>query len=106
MKSIFAIVVFALTINLSAQSRSDQPSVLYNQATEEIGKQNYESAIQLLSQALVLKPDYAEALFARGTSFLMLNDRIKACQDFKAAQENKHWQAAEYIEKFCSRINH
>jgi tetratricopeptide (TPR) repeat protein len=100
----FILIFFTISsFCLNAQTGAEKYGQLYNQAVEEISKQNFDNAIKLLDHAIELKKDYAEAYFARGTSYLMLNQRAKACKDLYKAKELEHWQADEYIEKYCSR---
>lgn len=99
-------ICFALFFALSAFGQNKQntnPGALYNQAVELIGKQNYEEAIILLEKSIQIKPDYAEAIFAKGTCLLMLNKRQQACENFNAALRYNHQQASEYIQKYCQR---
>jgi len=103
MKKIILIFFAISSFCLNAQTADEKYGKLYNQAVEEISKQNFDNAIKLLDQAIDLKKDYAEAYFARGTSYLMLNKRANACEDLYKAKDLEHWQAEEYIENYCSR---
>ena len=86
----------------AANAQTDSYSTLYNKGAAAIGKQDYANALIYFNQAIQQKPDYAEAIFGRGTCFLMLQERDKACFDFMEA-EKLHWApAADYRQKYCS----
>ncbi len=85
---------------ISAQS--DQYSTLYNEGVEKIGKKQYREAIVLFDNAILLKPDYKEAIMARGQSFLMLEERDKACADFALSTKLGWAPAKEYVQKYCA----
>jgi tetratricopeptide (TPR) repeat protein len=104
MKRLFLISILLLSAIAQAQkSSSEDLGALFNKAVEQIGKQNYEGAIPFLDQAIQLNGAYTEAIFARGTCYLMLNKRNQACDDFHAADKLNHFQAKEYIQKYCKR---
>jgi tetratricopeptide (TPR) repeat protein len=84
---------------ISAQS--SQYSTLYNEGVEKIGKKQYREAIALFDNAILLKPDYKEAIMARGQSFLMIEERDKACADFALSTKLGWAPAKEYVEKYC-----
>ena len=95
-------LLFSSTMGFSQDSISNIYSTLYNQGAAAISKQDYHAALTLFEQAIQLNADYAEAIHARGTCFLMLNERDKACNDFWLALE-KNWRPSkEYIQKYCS----
>ncbi len=82
--------------------QSDQYSTLYNKGVEKIGKKEYREAIVLFDNAIQLKPDYKEAIMARGQSFLMLEERDKACADFATSAKLGWAPAKEYVQKYCA----
>ena len=102
-KYLIPICLFFISFSCSAQdSLSSVYSTLYNQGAEALSKQDYRSAMSLFDQAVQLNNSYAEAIHARGTCFLMLNEPDKACADFWLALE-KNWRPSkEYIQKYCS----
>ena len=87
---------------LSAQSNSDKMSTFYNEGVKLIGERKFEDARKKMDAAIQLKADYTEAIFARGTCSLMLEEREKACYDFSKASSMGWKPAKEYIEKYCS----
>jgi len=89
------------TQSMFGQTLSTQISTLYNDGVALIGEKKYAEARLKLDQAVRLKSDYAEAIFARGTCSLMLNEREKSCIDFAMASK-LGWKAAdEYVTKYC-----
>ena len=105
MKRLFIFIACLLTLNSihAQQTRAAEYSTLYNEGVQEVGKKEYSKALLLFNQALQLKPDYNEALFARGQCFLMLNERDKACVDFATSYKAGWEPAKEYIEKYCAK---
>lgn len=81
----------------------DSYSTLYNKGVEEIGNKRYAEAEVLFSKAIKLKPDFAEAVFAKGTCLLMMEERDKACIEFEKASALGWKPANEYIEKYCAK---
>lgn len=104
MKLALFFLPFFLGNALFAQSQGKNYSTLYNEAVEYIGKQDYSTAITYLNQALIQKKEFAEAIFARGTCYLMLEQRENACIDFMEAERLKWKPATDYREKYCSRF--
>jgi Flp pilus assembly protein TadD len=98
-------IILTLTsviLSISAVSgQADQYSTLYNEGVEKIGKKQYREAIALFDNAILLKPDYKEAIMARGQSFLMIEERDKACADFALSTKLGWASAKEYVEKYC-----
>lgn len=83
-------------------AQTDQYSTLYNKGIEKIGKNEYREAIAYFDQAILLKSDYKEAIMARGQSFLMLEERDKACADFALSFKLGWAPAKEYVSKYCA----
>ena len=97
----FLLLIGALT-NLNAQN-NDKISAQYNEAIKLISEKEYELAKEKLNDLIAQKSDYAEAVFARGTCHLMLEERESACNDFEKAKKLNWAPANEYIEKFCAK---
>jgi tetratricopeptide (TPR) repeat protein len=95
--------LYLLSGNLSAQAGSEAYSTLYNEAIKQIEQKNYAGARNLLDKAVILKHDYAEALFARGACNLMLEEWDKACPDFENSAKLNWKPAIEYLEKYCGK---
>lgn len=99
-KIILTIATAILSIS-AVSGQADQYSTLYNKGVEKIGNKEYRQAIQFFDQAIQLKPDYKEAIMARGQSFLMIEERDKACADFALSTKLGWAPAKEYVEKYC-----
>ena len=95
-----------MVLNAKSQSKIDDSqlySKLYNEGTTLIGEKKFKEALALFNSAIELKKSSAEAIFARGTCYLMLNERDKACADFNSAKTLKLTAAEEYILKYCGK---
>jgi hypothetical protein len=92
---------FGILVCSGISAQSSQYSTLYNEGVEKICKNQYREAIALLDTAILLKPDYKEAIMARGQSFLMIEERDKACADFALSTKLGWAPAKEYVEKYC-----
>ena len=88
--------------SISAQNNADKISTLYNEGVKLIGERKFEDARKKMDAAVQLKADYTEAIFARGTCSLMLEEREKACYDFSKASAMGWKPAKEYVEKYCN----
>jgi Flp pilus assembly protein TadD len=106
MKNIILILVVFAALNASAQNnKADDETYnkLYNDGTTLIGEKKFKEALDLFNRAITLKKSSAEAIFARGTCYLMLNERENACIDFNSAKALKLTAADEYILKYCEK---
>lgn len=88
---------------LMAQDNSTLYSTYFNDGVEKAGEQKFPEAIELFNKALSIKPDYAEALFARGQCYLLSNERNKACADFEQSKKLGLKQSGDYITKYCGK---
>jgi predicted Zn-dependent protease len=93
-----------LMIGMSAQAQDNQRiSSAYNDAVKLIGEHKYSEAEKILTEVIREKPDYAEAISARGTSRLMQLKRDEACKDFEKAA-SLGWKAAERsLKTYCGK---
>ena len=96
---------FIATAGLSQNKLEDDKAYnkFYNEGTKMIGEKNFKEALQLFNEAIALKKTSAEAIFARGTCYLMLNEREKACIDFNSASKLTYTAAEEYVKKYCGK---
>lgn len=104
MKNILLILTFFIAATASSQNKIEEDktySKLYNDGTTLIGEKKFKEALKLFNDAINLKKTSAEAIFARGTCYLMLNERDKACVDFNTAKTLKLIASEEYIKKYC-----
>lgn len=61
-------------------------------------------ALELLNQILTIEEN-PKALFLRGSIYLKLEDRNKACSDFNRSGELGFFDAYELINKYCTKPN-
>lgn len=102
MKIKIFLTTILIGVALCGQAQNNNVGAKYNEAIRYIGDKDYSGAKSILDEVLKIKPDYAEALFARGTCYLMLDKRIESCEDFEKASKLNWKPAKEYIEKFCN----
>ena len=102
MRTTILILGLTLLIGSAISAQADQYSTLYNKGVEKIGKKEYREAIAYFDQAILLKSDYKEAIMARGQSFLMIEERDKACADFALSFKLGWAPAKEYVSKYCA----
>jgi len=100
---IVSIILFAGILTVKGQDDAIVYSTYFNDGVKKAGEQNFEEAIDLFNKALHLKPDYTEALFARGQCYLLSNERDKACSDFEQSRKLGLQQSNEYITKYCGK---
>ncbi len=106
MKITVLVVSISILMGLSglmAQDNATLYSTYFNDGVKKSGEQNFPEAIELFNKALSLKPDYAEALFARGQCYLLSNERDKACFDFEQSKKLGLKQSDGYIIKYCGK---
>ena len=101
MKNYFLIIMLFASIAGYSQQSDGTYSTLYNKGIEAISRKDYAGAVTLFDQAIRMKNNYAEAIFARGTCFLVLNEREKACVDFSLASKLDWKPSDEYLKKYC-----
>ena len=106
MKITVLVVSISILMGLSglmAQDTAALYSTYFNDGVKKSGEQNFPEAIELFNKALSLKPDYAEALFARGQCYLLFNERDKACYDFEQSKKLGLKQSDGYITNYCGK---
>lgn len=101
--TLVCILLFCGIFSKTNAQSNDKISAQYNEAIKLISEKEYEQAKQKLNLVIAERSDYAEAVFARGTCFLMLQERESACNDFEKAKKLNWAPAREYIEKFCGK---
>jgi tetratricopeptide (TPR) repeat protein len=85
MKRSIAIILFFCSYNLFSQSVFDY----YNRANVQLQSKNYNEAIRLLDQALLIKRNYAEAFAMKGDCHYYLKEYPKAIENYKRAGKVK-----------------
>jgi tetratricopeptide (TPR) repeat protein len=77
------------------ESGSDTADLLLAWATQAIDEKNYQLALDLLDQIVILEPDFAEAWNKRATVFYLLDDYSASLTDIRQtlALEPRHFGA-------------
>ena len=78
MKNIVFVILALVVFNTSAQNAAEY----YNKGNAQFQYQNYEEAIRLLTRAIAIKPDYADAYIMRGDANYFLKQFDKAILDY------------------------
>ena len=76
----------------------------YRWGMAEAERDNHQRALELLNQALVMKPDYANAYLGRGMVLFNQGDRIAALADTKKAAELYNTQGNQDGAKMAQQI--
>jgi tetratricopeptide (TPR) repeat protein len=79
MKYLFSTTLLLLSFKLFSQNEIEY----YNKGNAQVQYQNYAEAIQLLTNAIGLKPDFADAYTLRGDCYYNLKDFQKAIRDYE-----------------------
>ena len=66
-----------------------------------MGLNSYETAIADFEIVLKLRPDFSEAYYVKGLSYLNLNHKDEACIDFKKAKSLNHANASDCFDRYC-----
>ena len=80
----------ALLVVLSLAGCGDKPEQLVASAQQYIDRQDFNSAIIQLKNALTAQPDYAEARYLLGVSQLRVNDLLSAEKELRKAQQLRY----------------
>ncbi|HLN53807.1 MAG TPA: tetratricopeptide repeat protein [Lentimicrobium sp.] len=85
-----------------AISRNKKYLLAYNNRAILLGKHgNLNEAIQDLTKAINLKPDYAEAWYNRGVAYYQMQQNEKACHDWRRAAELGFKEANIVMGRYC-----
>ncbi len=76
------ILIIAISIVLFSTVSIAQEKVWFAKAEKAFEKKNYEGAVEYLTKALEIRPDYRMALYYRGTAYLYLRKYDKSLKDF------------------------
>ena len=96
MKTNFACLLFLVVSTAFSQNTIEY----YNKANVQSQYQNYEEAIRLLTRALAVKPDYADAYALRGDCYYYLKDYTKAIADY--LQDSKYKKGRSSYNLACT----
>lgn len=64
-------------------------------------KKNLQQSVSDFTAAMALKPSEPDSYLGRGVSWLMMNDRAKACQDLQQAAVLGAQQAKQLLKTYC-----
>jgi len=100
--------VFFLAIIFLVSSGFNQPDAktFYENALTSLNKKDYIQAISEFTNAISLKPDYADAYYHRATAKELLGKKMgffssEMCTDLVSAMVNGKLEAIDKIEKSC-----
>jgi tetratricopeptide (TPR) repeat protein len=83
----------------------DSPEAYYNRGVEKFGAQDHDGAIADFSEAIRLKPEYAEAYFNRGTVYTVAKkDFAASINDFNQFIRLKPDNAMGYFKRGMSKM--
>lgn len=71
----------------------------YYRGCVKVNTKQYKEAIADFEHAIKLKPDYADAYFNIGRTYILLNDEDKACEYYKLAQQYGRPNLEDYIKR-------
>lgn len=70
-------------------------------ANIEFARKNYPACENVLNLAIKYQPEFALAYKNRGTLYLILENKQKACADFQKATELKNAEAFQLLQQYC-----
>ena len=71
----------------------------YYRGCAKVNAMRYNEAIADFEKAIELKPDYADAYFNLGRTYVLLNNEIKACEYYKLAKKYGRPNLEDYIKR-------
>ena len=71
----------------------------YYRGCAKVNAMRYNEAIADFEKAIELKPDYADAYFNLGRTYVLLNNEIKACEYYKLAEKYGRPNLEDYIKR-------
>lgn len=71
----------------------------YYRGCVKINEKRYKEALADLEKATELKPDYADAYFNIGRTYILLDDEDKACEYYKLAQKYGRPNLDDYLRR-------
>ncbi len=90
---------------IESQLRKDNnnPVLLFAGANLKVLMGNYKDAIDDFSRAIILKPEYAEAIYNRGIVYTIVNSKSQACEDFYRSSQLGSERAGKKYAFFCKK---
>lgn len=71
----------------------------YYRGCAKVNSKQYKEAIADFEKAIELKPDYADAYFNLGRTYVLLNDEDKACEYYKLAAKYGRPNLEDYLRR-------
>ena len=71
----------------------------YYRGCAKVNAMRYNEAIADFEKAIELKPDYADAYFNLGRTYVLLNNENKACEYYKLAEKYGRPNLEDYIKR-------
>ena len=71
----------------------------YYRGRAKVNAMRYNEAIADFEKAIELKPDYADAYFNLGRTYVLLNNENKACEYYKLAEKYGRPNLEDYIKR-------
>jgi len=99
MRKIFSFTLFFATIIAIAGCAADKATIFYTNGIAKYRQGNYNEAILDFTEAIILKPFWAEAFYYRGNAKANNGDYVDAIKDFSESIRLK----ADYIEAYNRR---
>ena len=70
-------------------NETEKPEVLYNQALAHIREANFQKGVELLHRVVEIKPDFVEAFYYLGITYMQLRDHKQALKYCRQAVQLK-----------------
>ncbi|MGM0550232.1 MAG: tetratricopeptide repeat protein [Bacteroidota bacterium] len=86
---------------LALREKPNHPYIWYNMGNAFLQERQYRRAIHGYSQAIRLAPEFHQALFNRGLTFIYLKQTENGCMDMSKAGELGNEKAYEVIQRYC-----
>lgn len=71
----------------------------YYRGCAKVNAKKYKEAVADFEKAIELKPDYADAYFNLGRTYIMMNDKDKACEYYKLAAQYGRPNLDDYLKR-------
>lgn len=98
-------VKFSLPITYKISEEAKQQILesrkLFKEASKDARQYKFRTALDLLDRAIVLVPEYVDALMLRADIYLQEYEIEKACIDWKMIRELGKADADAFIDKYC-----
>lgn len=92
-----------LEIETKLKNDPNNAGLLFVSANLKVLLGRYQDAIEDFSRAVILKPDYTEAIYNRGIAFVIVNNKTMACEDFYRSGQLGSERAFKKYALFCKK---